>query len=165
MAGCNKDMEQQDIKTLLRTHFSRLPEKLQSAITESSIPEKLRAISKEHRLHLDQGQSLENETYMVMLGIEESDEYEKNIKKELQIDSETAGKIASAVGKEIFLPIRDALKELTVEKQQMPTETTEKNNFPKEKIGLPIHRPIQKEIVVDTKNNKYVVDPYREPIE
>ena len=162
MVGLKNNMEQQDIKTLLKKHFKRLPEKLQHAITASTAPEKLRAIAEEYKLHLDQGQALENETYLVMLGIEESDDYEKNIKRELRVDSETAEKIASAVGKEIFLPIRDALKELTGGEPQIPTE---KRDIFQQKTGLPTVERIQREEVVDTKSNKYTVDPYREPIE
>jgi hypothetical protein len=106
-------MENINIHAMIKERFAKLPPKLQTAITSTEVAEKLRTLSQKYRLHLDQGQILENETYMVLLGIEKAGKYEENIKKELGISTEEAKNIAGDVAKEIFLSIRDLLKEST----------------------------------------------------
>ena len=96
-------MEETNIHTMIRDRFSKLPPKLQDAITSTEVAGKLRALSQKYRLHIDQGQILENETYMVLLGIDQAEKYEGNLKKELKISSENAKNIAKDVAKEIFL--------------------------------------------------------------
>jgi len=105
------DTKEVNIHTMIKEQFTKLPPKLQKAITSTDVSLKLREISQKNRLHIDQGQILENETYMVLLGIEEAQAYEKNLKKELNISAEMAKGIAQDVAKEIFLSIRNLLKE------------------------------------------------------
>ncbi|MCW9054942.1 MAG: hypothetical protein OQJ98_03130 [Candidatus Pacebacteria bacterium] len=104
-----------NIHQLIRDRFAELPEKLQQAITSTEVAEKLREIATKYRLHLDQGQILENETYMVLLGIEEAGKYEENIRHELNIPKDQAEKIATEVAQDIFLSVRNELKARTTE--------------------------------------------------
>ncbi len=106
-------MANTDINQIIKDRFNKLPPKLQEAITSTEVALKLREISQKYRLHIDQGQILENETYMVLLGIEQSENYKENLKKELRISEENAIKISNDVAKEIFLSVRNILKETT----------------------------------------------------
>jgi len=163
-------MENVNIHSMIREQFAKLPPKLQEAITSVEVAEKLRALSQKYRLHLDQGQILENETYMVLLGIEEAGNYEENLKKELGISSEIAKNIANDAAKEIFLSIRNALKTSTT---TAPTQ----NSTPPSQIQTPEHQSTvsqnklesvikneSKEMTINP-TRSYTVDPYREPIE
>ncbi|MEX0652173.1 MAG: hypothetical protein WD509_01275 [Candidatus Paceibacterota bacterium] len=170
-------MNDVNIHTTLKEQFKKLPPKLQEAITSTEIAEKLRAIAQKHRLHIDQGQILENETYMVLLGIEQAGAYEKNLQKELTIPTEVAQKIYTDVAKDIFLVIRDTLKEAT---------TTEKPTQVPDPEAQTVHAQETSPFTTntDTAHNKlesvvrkqskdfeisprktYTTDPYRESIE
>ncbi len=105
--------ESLNIHDMLREQLAQLPAKLQKAIRSTEVSEKLRTISQKHRLHIDQGQILENETYMVLLGLEPASDYQKNIKRELRVSDEDAANISKEVRESIFLSVRDALKALT----------------------------------------------------
>lgn len=176
-------MENTQVRTMIENNISKLPPKLQDAVTSTEVAKKLHAISQKYRLHLDQGQILENETYMVLLGIDEAGEYEGNLKKELNISSEQAGQLARDVGKDIFLSIRNTLKESTAS----PSSNTEVSNTttpnpiptdasihpvqPKILPPVAIHNKLEsvvkqqsKEIKISPTKN-YPIDPYREPIE
>ena len=176
-------MKHKDIQSMIRERFSDLPPKLQEAITSTDVTSKLRELTQKHRLHIDQGQKLENETYMVLLGIEDAEKYEGNLQRELKIPHKEAKKVAQDVAKEIFLSIREALKE-TAEPSQEPvrkTETYEQRvaretdsvtssiNTPssvEEKMDkLPDVKEEQKKEVHAKETPRYTTDPYREPIE
>ncbi len=106
-------MKDTNIHEMIKERFEKLPPKLQEAITSTEVALKLREISQEHHLHIDQGQVLENETYMVLLGIEQSENYKENLKKELRVPEAKAIEISNDVAKEIFLSVRNTLKKTT----------------------------------------------------
>lgn len=166
-------MNDVNIHQLIRERFSALPEKLQQAITSTEVAEKLRAISNKYRLHLDQGQTLENETYMVLLGIEEAEKYEDNVRRELGIPKEDAHAIATDVAEEIFLSVRGELKERTKETEEPAPQTPPQEPLPEaapqpkkaeDRFSQVVKRPSQN-IEIKPKNGSYTVDPYREPIQ
>ncbi|NQV93254.1 hypothetical protein HQ403_02020 [Candidatus Kaiserbacteria bacterium] len=176
-------MEKTNVHLMIQERFAKLPPKLQEAITSTEVAEKLREIAQKYRLHLDQGQILENETYMVLLGVEQAGKYEENLKKELNISSEQAGQLARDVGKDIFLSIRNTLKESTaspssntevshtITPNPIPTDASIHPVQPKTLPPVAIHNKLEsvvkqqsKEIKISPTKN-YPIDPYREPIE
>ena len=172
-------MEDMNIHSMIKERFAKLPPKLQAAITSTEIADKLRAVSQKYHLLLDQGQILENETYMVLLGVEQAEKYEGNLKRELKIPSEDARKIANDVAKDVFLPIRDTLKESTTIETGKQTMTTPPPTPPISELDnqvttqTPTTAQDKLESVVKNQNKEveivpakqYSVDPYREPIE
>jgi len=172
-----------NIHSMIKERFNKLPPKLQEAIASTDISNKLRTISQKHKLLLDQGQILENETYMVLLGIEQAENYKENIKKELSLPEDTATKIANDVGREIFLSIRNTLRESaikTIESEPVSTNQIFNNekipttNKPETKPFTETNATTQNKLDYVVKNQskeieiapaKYNNDPYREPIE
>ena len=168
-----------NIHTMIRERFAKLPEKLQQAITSAGVAEKLRMISQRYRLHLDQGQVLENETYIVLLGIDEAEKYEENLKRELKISPEDAGKIAHDVGEEIFLSVRDILKSLTSSSPQKTPSAPQKEDVqePLRRSNIPethvtgqskfehFVKNKQEELAIEPTQRYSSTDPYREPLE
>jgi len=174
---------EQNPKELIQKRFEELPKALQDAVTSNEVEKKLRELTEKHKLHIDQGVRLENETMLVMMGLEDASEYEKNITHELEISPELAREITAEVAKDIFLPIRESLREL-LEKDRENEESEESNEegevTPEAVEGPPA--PLQAgaarrltqavesspvNIAVDTKTGekKYKADPYREPVE
>jgi hypothetical protein len=136
-------MEQTEIEKRVKERFATLPKKLQEAIQGADVSEKLRAIALKHKLHIDQGQELENETLLVMLGFDVVEHFKENIKKALRIQEELAEAITTDVHNDIFLSIRELLKESTTPQEK--TETKPQN------------------IPQITPEGTYTIDPYREP--
>jgi len=175
-------MENVNIHSMIKERFAKLPPKLQEAITSTEVAEKLRALSQKYRLHLDQGQILENETYMVLLGIEKAEKYEENLKKELKITPEIAKSIANDVAKEIFLSIRNVLKESTtpvsksnntpisIALDSVPTPVPEQQTQPSTQAPVSTQNKLESVVRNQSKEleikpaKKYTIDPYREPI-
>src|SRR3989344_1121569 len=159
-----------NVHEIIRERFSKLPELLRNAITSADVPEKLRTIATKHRLHIDQGQLLENETYLVMLGLDTTENFTRNIKKELGIDEIMAREITSEVQVGIFLPIREFLKTKTDTESvpEVPHASVPQPTAPAINKFQGIVRSEKQEIELSgrplpQKNAPYRMDPYREP--
>jgi len=96
----------------IKKQLAKLPKDLRDAVVAADLPEKFKTIANKHKLRIDQGGALENETMFVMLGLEHPDDYTSNLKREADISQEEAESIAEEVNRMIFLPIRASLKKL-----------------------------------------------------
>lgn len=102
-----------ETQNILRMQFQKLPKNLQEVILSAGLQEKLKRIFKKFNLHIDQAGALENETMLVMLGLESAGDYIENIKKALDITEVRAHMITADVNKEIFTQIREMLKKIS----------------------------------------------------
>src|SRR3989344_1371149 len=84
------EKDEVNIEEELKTRFLELPEAVQDAITSADVDSRLRELSVTHKLHLDQGQKLENEVMLALLGIQSLEKLEENIKNEVGVPAETA---------------------------------------------------------------------------
>ena len=105
----------------IQTRFLALPPALQDAITSADVDSSLRELSVTHKLHLDQGQKLENEVMLALLGIQGLDKLEENIKNEVGVPSETATALANDIAEKIFLPIREELQRELPQPEEIPS--------------------------------------------
>ena len=87
-----------------------LPKIVQDAITSADIEKNLRALSDTQKLHLDQWQTLENEVMLTLLGLQQIESLEKNIKNEVGVTAEIAHGLAENINKIVFEPIRQELE-------------------------------------------------------
>lgn len=170
---------------IIQERFKKLPSTLQKAITSNDFKDGLRTISEKYKLHLDKGVTLENETLMVMMGLDDTSSFTQNLQRGLGIDKEQAEKITADVAKDILLPIRESLKELLstqdIEEEVVPEESvikTEeiapeeepenaKTDLSTQKLNETTQRSTQEVSVEDKEEKKkpFSDDPYRETIE
>lgn len=127
-----------DTQKIIQEQFKTLPKTLQDAILTADLPGKMKMISEKHKLHIDKAAIFENETMLIMLGLENHTDYADNLKKEMGISDEVAQEITKDVNDQIFLPIRESLKEMEnknieeaeteqrEEEQNIEQETTQK---------------------------------------
>ena len=101
-----------DTQTIIKEQFKKLPKDIQDAILAVDLRDKLKMVSDKHKLLVDKAGVLENETMLVMLGLENHSAYPESIKKELGITSEQAQEITKDINEQIFLPIRESLKNI-----------------------------------------------------
>jgi len=113
-----------ETKETIKEQFKKLPQDIKDAILAADLPEKFKTIANKHKLRVDQGSVLENETMFVMLGLEHPDDYTNNLKKEAGMSDEEAEKIAEEVSRTIFLPIRASLQKLHEEEKEVFSAST-----------------------------------------
>ncbi|MDO8481897.1 MAG: hypothetical protein Q7S75_02340 [bacterium] len=98
------------IEDELKKRFLQLPQPLRKAIISADIEDKLHKLSESHKLHLDQWQKLENEVMLALLGFQQVEKLEENIKNEVGVSAEIASALAGDIADTIFLPIREELE-------------------------------------------------------
>ena len=114
-----------DTQKIIQEQFKKLPKSLQDAILAIDLHDKIKMISEKHKLLIDKAAIFENETMLIMLGLENHTDYTNNIRKELEITDEQAQEITKDVNEQIFLPIRESLKEIenkNIEEAQKESE-------------------------------------------
>lgn len=126
-----------DTQTIIKEQFKKLPKDIQDAILAVDLRDKLKMVSDKHKLLVDKAGVLENETMLVMLGLENHSAYPESIKKELGITSEQAQEITKDINEQIFLPIRESLK--NIEKNNI--EEAEKEEVETSREGSTVTAP------------------------
>ena len=106
-------MEEKTSQQLIKERFKELPEAVQDAINESDWLTTLRSIISKNNLLIDQGLSIETETLLMMLGLENPKDYTKIIKREANLSKEQAIKIATEVEENILSVIKTNIIERT----------------------------------------------------
>jgi len=101
-----------ETQEIVREQFKKLPKNMQDAILSANLSENLKAISEKHHFRIDQAGTFETEVMLVMLGLERTDAFAKSIEREIEISKEVAEQITKDVNDQIFLPIRESLKQI-----------------------------------------------------
>ncbi len=96
----------------LEQKYNALPTSVKEAITSAKVEERVMAIGRYHKLHLDILGELADETGLVMLGLTHPRDYIRNLAERLGVSREEATAIARDVNEQIFRPIREALKQV-----------------------------------------------------
>lgn len=115
---------------ILKARFEQLPEDIKEAIMATPWEEKLKQISDKHSLHIDQAGRLDEETVLVMFGIEHADNLVPNIAKHVEVSEEKAEAIAEDLNREIFLKVRESLKKIFTEKKEEAEEKSDTEEIP-----------------------------------
>src|SRR5690348_7507243 len=94
----------------LKKRLEELPPVVRQAIMSSDFEAKIQSIGAKASLHIDQIGILQDETVLVMIGFADPSEFPNHLIERLHLDSTKAQELTKAVGEQIFLPIRDAMK-------------------------------------------------------
>lgn len=94
----------------LKAHFEALPAPLQRAIQAIDVGARLRDVARAGQLHIDQDALLEVEVAMALVGMQDIQKLEENIRSEVGVPAEVARALADAVNTSILQPIREELE-------------------------------------------------------
>lgn len=104
---------------IINDRIAQLPDELQQAINTLDIEKVVQNIGQKHGLHVDQLGQVDNGIWQVMLGHQPASKFTANIQTGLGISPAEAEQIAMEVNREIFVKIRESLKQLE-ERQNTP---------------------------------------------
>ena len=91
------DNQQEQFDAMLKERFALLPKVVQDAIVSADVEKHLRELAGTHKLHLDQWEKLENEVQLTLLGVNEAEELEQNIRREVGVPEDIARILASDI--------------------------------------------------------------------
>ncbi len=169
----------------VKARLAELPQDLQDAVLANDFDERIAKIGKENRLHIDQIESLGDETTLVMLGFAPAEGFVQRLQKSLHLYDEQAESIVQTINNEIFLPIRESMKKIhgegaPKEVPSTPAPAVVEVPPPAQKmdaadmmlsqktVSIPAQKPAPTTAatsIAPTIGNVYKTDPYREPVE
>ena len=150
--------------------IERLPDEIIEILTNPEIEKTLNAIREKHGLPIPVTNSLDDEMRNVMLGFTHPNDFIGKIKA-LGIDEEKARAIAHDINEQIFMEIREELKDLYGEnKNQEEGMDADKEDIPTKPASplearLAEHSTTKERTVTAEEPPKKPFDPYREPVE
>jgi hypothetical protein len=94
----------------IKKRLAALPQVVQDAIANIDAEKQLRAVSNNHKLHIDQWAILENEVMLTLLGFQDPVKLPANIEGEVGVTAEEAEALAKDISTIVFEPIREELE-------------------------------------------------------
>jgi hypothetical protein len=105
----------EDLKAKIRTRITELPEDVREAIQSNALGDHIRQIGQKHKLHIDQMETLSQETYLTMLAFSPASQFVNNIVEQVRVPRDKAEEIANDINNQIFLSIRESMKKFADE--------------------------------------------------
>lgn len=181
----NAQLDAQD--KIMNEEIKKLPPDLQRAIDSGETDRIIEDLGKKYKLHIDQLGELNAVIWKTLLGLESSVNFVKNLEESLKIDRTTAENIAREANEEIFLKIRESLKQIEenkhtpkpedllkeIENHASPTQSPEKASIFERKLAETVNlKPVENIIITPdapatppAPKPIVHVDPYHERIE
>lgn len=119
-------------KEQINEKFQKLPSVAQGMILSSETGDVIKEISSRYNLQIDTVRVLNEEITFVLIGIEKSSDFIRNIKAQSRLPDEKINAIAKDVNEKIFLPVLVYMK--TVENLS-PDERNGNMEFKKESVN------------------------------
>jgi len=116
---------EQDLQTIIKERYSSLSPEVKKAISDVNLPGRIGDVAGKNGLHVDQSGGLLTEVYLVMLGMEKSDNFSQNVSKNLGITYAAAEAVARDISEQIFVPIRKSLVEMSDANKELEEKVTE----------------------------------------
>jgi hypothetical protein len=143
-------MPEEKFKTI-QEHIESLPPYVKEGIRSVQPLEKIRVISQDFKLHIDEGERLQNEILSVMLGLTSPDEFIDKTSKTFGLSEEDSKKLVERVGDELFMPIRDVMRKYVEESSR------QKEIVPTPDDAQKLSQPTPTALAQDTPHNPALV--------
>lgn len=146
----------------LKEIYMKLPDDLKEAIFSSDSSEAIQNIGKKYNLAVDKIGELADETGLVMLGLTSSRDYVANLSIRLNVPHESALKIANEVSNLVFSKVRESLKKVhheeeEIKKEDIMKEIEQEDDIPKIFQGM--HSPAESSFEAKTKDDVFRMPP------
>ncbi|MEN9649166.1 MAG: hypothetical protein RL094_133 [Candidatus Parcubacteria bacterium] len=106
----------------LKENLPRLPLDVQEAIVNTDYLAGLKRVQQENKLHLDQGEEIEDLTFKLMIGDIDPEEFPALVATNLHTDKNTALEITKKVEEYVMNPIRQGLENLDYTEETLSEE-------------------------------------------
>lgn len=98
-------------KQLIQEQMRKIPKEVRDAIENSDWERVVFNIGREHKLHIDDIDTLSVETILTMIGLEHPKDFYENVQSRANIDTDTMNQIVDEINSRLFTKIRLALQE------------------------------------------------------
>ncbi len=102
------------IQQQVQAVFPSLPEVIRDLITSEDFNDRIEAIATKHGLNEDQSSALIRITVRLLIGVIPPTQFVSSIIENTEIEREEAALVAQEINRDIFNPVKDALKEIHI---------------------------------------------------
>jgi hypothetical protein len=102
---------EENIQQILPT----LPLPIQKFFEQRKLGKTARLLTERYALHIDHGAILERELMLLLLGLENPDEFAEALYAELPISKQTVRDIITDINQEVFVPLRGEMRKTSAE--------------------------------------------------
>jgi hypothetical protein len=168
---------------IIKEQLDKIPAELRNYFLNSGWSNRLDSLLIKYNIEENKKTAIKNEAFLVLIGLEIYRDFEINIEREAELDSNTAKKISDEVRQTIFQIINIVQPSIKPERQNNIGTSFEQailnqaramrpipqapNNLPIGEFRKETREEPKKEMVgetTSTQNYSHGVDPYREPI-
>lgn len=169
------------IEQIIEERFDKLPKYVQDYISDPDFKNVVRNIIGKYNLHIDVQGKIEAELVMLLLGVTEPKDFHTNLLREAGLESSVATALTKDINENIFMKIKESATQRPQLHNELPARETVPSPAPapqpaeymvakesQEPINTPqeeVPEPLPNIGEVKHIEKKYVIDPYREPIE
>lgn len=141
----------EETKKVIKERYEALPESIQEFIISDYYQEALMELGQKHQLNIEQLGIIEREVTMVLMGLINSKDFERELTRELRVDREKGKDIAQDVSDKVFLKVRELLKLMNTPAGENPV--VEETADPLKSAGIEI-TPSRPKVEFQTPNVK-----------
>lgn len=164
-------MNEEKIQNLIAQRMEEVPQAIRDYLKSDSFPSVLRDLIANHNLHIDTAYDVEVQTYLLLLGYTKPEEYVDALVHKAGLNQKTANQITAEMNEKVFKPIMESYS-----KEQGSEEKKFENNLSDNRPAAEALEGVaggeKRAPGSDTPKSgggalekKYVVDPYREPLD
>src|SRR3990167_6456422 len=104
----NQDEQTLTLDESIKQVMQTLPPVIRAYLAEGKYTMVAKGLMSKYGLRIDQGGVLEREIMLLLMGIENHDDFTKALATEAQLDQKTIGSIVQDINTQIFIPPREA---------------------------------------------------------
>ncbi len=112
-----------NIANLIEQKLKALPEDIRRSVASPEVPRKIAEIARKHNIHLDSIADIETEVMLIMLGLQDSKDFMRNLSSNAGLSKEMTEAVALEINEQIFQPIRNSLIGLTIAQESKEEKT------------------------------------------
>lgn len=116
----NQDQPELTLEESIKEVMQTLPPIIHDYLTQGKYTAVAKDMMAKYRLRIDQGGVLEREIMLLLMGIENPDEFSKALAEEAKLDQKTISGIVEDVNEQIFVPLREQMRSGAETKQESP---------------------------------------------
>lgn len=118
-------------KQLLKERYKQLPPPIKELVSSGEFEKKFQELYKKWGVHIDVATQIENETMLVLLGLEPPHGFARNLVSKTELEPEQVGDIAMDINNTIFQPLRKTLLRMSEEGAEQESSGTSRPVKPK----------------------------------
>ena len=126
---------EESVRRMLKT----VPQPIRTAVEKGTYTTLAKELAAKHSLHVDQGGVLEREILLLLLGLENADEFAQTLTTDIGLPQKTVTSVIQDLNTRLFVPLREEMRKAN---PQQPASQAQTNTQPKKPTTPVLAKPV-----------------------